>query len=167
MLALRPAALATRTARAARAFRATGRAVARPAFAHARARPAGSPDRRAGVRCRATAAGPRVDNDVVVPGADHASLPKNFEHGDTEERLYQWWEERGCFQPDPNASGEPFCIAMPPPNVTGALHMGHCDVRDAARHHGARRAHAWPPYLVAPRLGPRRHRHAARRGARA
>jgi len=125
MLALRPAALATRTARAARAFRATGRAVARPALAHARARPAGSPDRRAGVRCRATAAGPRVDNDVVVPGADHASLPKNFEHGDTEERLYQWWEEHGCFQPDPNASGEPFCIAMPPPNVTGALHMGH------------------------------------------
>ena len=66
-----------------------------------------------------------MDNDVIVPGADHASLPKNFEHGDTEERLYQWWEERGCFVPDPNAVGEPFCIAMPPPNVTGALHMGH------------------------------------------
>ena len=125
MLALRPAALATRTARAARAFRATGRALARPPHAQARVRPAGSPDRRAGVRCRATAAGPRVDNDVVVPGVDHASLPKNFEHGDTEERLYQWWEERGCFQPDPSAQGEPFCIAMPPPNVTGALHMGH------------------------------------------
>ena len=125
MLALRPAALATRTARAARAFRATGRALVRPPLANARVRPAGSPDRRAGVRCRATAAGPRVDNDVVVPGVDHASLPKNFEHGDTEERLYQWWEERGCFQPDPNAQGEPFCIAMPPPNVTGALHMGH------------------------------------------
>ena len=66
-----------------------------------------------------------MDNDVIVPGADHASLPKNFEHGDTEERLYQWWEERGCFVPDPNAVGEPFCIAMPPPNVTGALHPGH------------------------------------------
>ena len=127
MLALRPAALATRTARAARAIRAPGASrLARTPSVNARVRPGvGSPDRRAFVRCRASAAGPRVDNDVIVPGADHASLPKNFEHGDTEERLYQWWEERGCFVPDPNAVGEPFCIAMPPPNVTGALHMGH------------------------------------------
>jgi valyl-tRNA synthetase len=36
-----------------------------------------------------------------------------------------WWEEHGYFQPDPNATGEPFTITMPPPNVTGALHMGH------------------------------------------
>ena len=109
MLALRPAALATRTYRAARAFRATSRESARTI----------------GIRCRASSSGPVVDTTTVVPGANHSSLPKNFEHGDTEERLYQWWESNGCFQPDPNATGEPFCIAMPPPNVTGALHMGH------------------------------------------
>ena len=35
------------------------------------------------------------------------------------------WEEKGYFKPDPLAQGEPFVIAMPPPNVTGRLHMGH------------------------------------------
>ena len=35
------------------------------------------------------------------------------------------WEEQGFFQPNPHAKGEPFVISMPPPNVTGKLHMGH------------------------------------------
>ena len=35
------------------------------------------------------------------------------------------WESQGYFKPDPTAEGEAFVIAMPPPNVTGALHMGH------------------------------------------
>jgi hypothetical protein len=35
------------------------------------------------------------------------------------------WEDQGFFQPNPNATGEPFVISMPPPNVTGKLHMGH------------------------------------------
>jgi hypothetical protein len=35
------------------------------------------------------------------------------------------WESSGYFQPDANAPGEPFVISMPPPNVTGKLHMGH------------------------------------------
>ena len=62
---------------------------------------------------------------VISPGANHADLQKNFEHGATEERLYEWWESHGCFKPSDDAVGEPFTIAMPPPNVTGALHMGH------------------------------------------
>ena len=45
--------------------------------------------------------------------------------GDVEERLYKMWEENGYFKPSETAAGEPFTIAMPPPNVTGALHMGH------------------------------------------
>ena len=61
----------------------------------------------------------------VHPGANHADLPKNFEQGDVEERLYKMWEENGYFKPSDTAAGEPFTIAMPPPNVTGALHMGH------------------------------------------
>ena len=35
------------------------------------------------------------------------------------------WEEKGYFKPNPNATGPPVGIAMPPPNVTGRLHMGH------------------------------------------
>lgn len=35
------------------------------------------------------------------------------------------WESQGYFKPDPAATGEPFTIPMPPPNVTGKLHMGH------------------------------------------
>ncbi len=43
-----------------------------------------------------------------------------------EERLYQVWESAGLFAPDPDLEGEPFVITLPPPNVTGILHMGHC-----------------------------------------
>ena len=38
---------------------------------------------------------------------------------------YPQWESSGAFQADPNAKGEPYCIVIPPPNVTGNLHMGH------------------------------------------
>jgi valyl-tRNA synthetase len=42
-----------------------------------------------------------------------------------EERWQQTWEAEGHYRADPNAPGEPFSIALPPPNVTGNLHMGH------------------------------------------
>ncbi|MEZ4864615.1 MAG: valine--tRNA ligase [Caldilineaceae bacterium] len=59
-------------------------------------------------------------------------MPKAYDHTKVEEELYAWWEEQGFFRPeqqlaiglaDPQA--EPFVISMPPPNVTGALHLGH------------------------------------------
>jgi len=43
-----------------------------------------------------------------------------------EERWYATWDEAGLFAPDETATGEPFVITLPPPNVTGVLHMGHC-----------------------------------------
>ncbi len=43
-----------------------------------------------------------------------------------EERWYAAWEDAGLFAPDESAEGEPFVITLPPPNVTGVLHMGHC-----------------------------------------
>ena len=46
--------------------------------------------------------------------------PKSFE-----ERLYKVWEEKGYFKADSNSKKEPFTIVIPPPNVTGQLHMGH------------------------------------------
>eukprot|EP00887_Chlorella_sp_A99_P007370 scaffold2.g7370.t1 len=65
-------------------------------------------------------------NGAAQPGAAQRSeLPKNFDPADSEERLYQWWESAGYFAPDPDAAGEPFVMSMPPPNVTGKLHMGH------------------------------------------
>ena len=60
------------------------------------------------------------------------SLPKNFDPITSEERLYNWWEGAGHFMPSPgpgssssSGSNPPFTISMPPPNVTGKLHMGH------------------------------------------
>ena len=54
------------------------------------------------------------------------SMPRNFEFVAEEGRLYEWWESQGWFKPE--AAGdeaEPYVISMPPPNVTGALHIGH------------------------------------------
>ena len=60
------------------------------------------------------------------------SLPKTYDFKSTEERIYAWWERQGFFQPsnDPHKKGfdparKPFVIAIPPPNVTGELHLGH------------------------------------------
>ena len=42
-----------------------------------------------------------------------------------EQRIYQNWEEAGCFKPSGDTSAEAYSIVIPPPNVTGSLHMGH------------------------------------------
>jgi len=55
-------------------------------------------------------------------------LEKTFSPQDVEERLYRQWEESGAFKPDPKrvaAGAETYSIVIPPPNVTGSLHMGH------------------------------------------
>jgi valyl-tRNA synthetase len=53
-----------------------------------------------------------------------SELPKTFDPGAIEKRWYEHWESEGLFRPDrPNA--EPWTIVMPPPNVTGSLHIGH------------------------------------------
>ncbi|MBK6733310.1 MAG: valine--tRNA ligase [bacterium] len=46
--------------------------------------------------------------------------------GGLEEKWYRRWEEAGLFQPAADTTGDPFVITLPPPNVTGILHMGHC-----------------------------------------
>ena len=54
------------------------------------------------------------------------SMDKTFNAAEAESRLYQAWEEAGCFTAGANASrAETYCIMIPPPNVTGSLHMGH------------------------------------------
>ncbi|TFZ82471.1 valine--tRNA ligase [Candidatus Macondimonas diazotrophica] len=53
-------------------------------------------------------------------------MDKSYEPHAIESRWYAFWEDGGHFRPDPAQSGEaPYCIMIPPPNVTGTLHMGH------------------------------------------
>ncbi len=54
-----------------------------------------------------------------------SSLPKTYEPQAVEGKWYRFWEEGGYFKPCAGASGPAFVISMPPPNVTGALHLGH------------------------------------------
>ena len=51
-------------------------------------------------------------------------MPTSYDAAETESRRYTEWVERGYFHPEPD-DGEPFCIVLPPPNITGALHIGH------------------------------------------
>ena len=52
-------------------------------------------------------------------------LDPRFDPADAEPRLYERWEAEGCFKPSMDTAAEPYCIVIPPPNVTGVLHMGH------------------------------------------
>ena len=52
-------------------------------------------------------------------------LSKNFNAAEAEARLYQIWEEAGAFSCRPESDAPPFTIMIPPPNVTGSLHVGH------------------------------------------
>jgi valyl-tRNA synthetase len=52
-------------------------------------------------------------------------MPKAYDPSKTEGPLYQFWMDRGYFKPRMDPDKEPFCIIMPPPNVTGELHLGH------------------------------------------
>ncbi len=60
-------------------------------------------------------------------------LPKVYEPQQVEGRIYEMWEKGDCFKGDPDPAKKPFSIVMPPPNVTGQLHMGHaldCTLQD-------------------------------------
>ncbi len=52
-------------------------------------------------------------------------MDKTYNPQDIEQPLYEHWEEQGYFKPHGDTSKESFCIMIPPPNVTGSLHMGH------------------------------------------
>jgi len=53
------------------------------------------------------------------------SINKAFEPAEAEAKMYADWQEKGYFHAVPDPGKEPFCIVMPPPNITGQLHMGH------------------------------------------
>ena len=51
------------------------------------------------------------------------NLAKNYNPKDFEERIYEEWERNGCFRADVDKDKKPFTIVMPPPNITGQLHI--------------------------------------------
>ena len=53
------------------------------------------------------------------------NLPKTYNPKDFEDRLYDFWNENSFFTPKVDKDKKPFTVMMPPPNVTGSLHMGH------------------------------------------
>ena len=57
--------------------------------------------------------------------AESEILPKAYDPTHAESHWYPAWEKAGYFSPDLATSAEPYCIVIPPPNVTGSLHMGH------------------------------------------
>jgi len=52
-------------------------------------------------------------------------MSKVYEPHEVENRIYEWWQEKGYFKPEVHPQGKPYTIIMPPPNITGQLHMGH------------------------------------------
>jgi valyl-tRNA synthetase len=62
-------------------------------------------------------------NPIYLPMT--ANLPPQYDPTLTESKWQTAWENEQVFKADPNHTGEPYCIVIPPPNVTGSLHMGH------------------------------------------
>jgi valyl-tRNA synthetase len=54
-----------------------------------------------------------------------SEIPKQYDPKEAQDRWYQFWVERDLFHADPSSNQPPYCIVIPPPNVTGALHLGH------------------------------------------
>jgi valyl-tRNA synthetase len=52
-------------------------------------------------------------------------MAKGYEPGDVEQKWYKYWEDNNLFRAKASSDEDPFCIVIPPPNVTGTLHMGH------------------------------------------
>ena len=56
---------------------------------------------------------------------NQAEISKTYDPKAVEGRIYEEWERSGAFDAESNSEKEPYCIVLPPPNVMGALHMGH------------------------------------------
>src|SRR6266498_1874698 len=56
---------------------------------------------------------------------DREAMPPAYDARATEAKWYEEWMRRGYFVAHPNSGKEPFCIVLPPPNITGRLHVGH------------------------------------------
>ncbi len=57
--------------------------------------------------------------------SDETLLPKTYDPKSVESKWYAAWKAAGVFHAEPDPNKEPYCITIPPPNITGSLHMGH------------------------------------------
>lgn len=92
----------------------TRRSLSSPSHSHSRSR------NRFPTRLLTTVAAASENNGVFTS----PEIAKTFDFA-AEERIYNWWESQGYFKPNFDRGSDPFVISMPPPNVTGSLHMGH------------------------------------------
>ncbi len=67
---------------------------------------------------------PVTENSSQQP-ASNPELPTSYAPADVEGKLYERWVERGYFEADEHSDKPPYSIVIPPPNVTGSLHLGH------------------------------------------
>jgi valyl-tRNA synthetase len=70
-----------------------------------------------------------------------AMLDKAYRPEEVEQRIYKDWEESGAFTADVSSQADPYTIMIPPPNVTGSLHMGH-----ALNFYNPRHSHPLSPH---------------------
>src|SRR5919109_679690 len=61
----------------------------------------------------------------TIQRMDFKSLPSQYDHAAAQAKWYPFWESRGYFHAEADDPRPAFCIVIPPPNVTGALHLGH------------------------------------------
>lgn len=80
---------------------------------------------RQGRLVRVTEQNNAVDKEQLIGTNRADALPKSWEPQAVEKDLYESWVEAGYFTPDATSEAEPYSIVLPPPNVTGQLHMGH------------------------------------------
>lgn len=66
-----------------------------------------------------------MTENTQQPSASNPELPTQYAPADVEGKLYERWVERGYFEADEHSAKPPYSIVIPPPNVTGSLHLGH------------------------------------------
>lgn len=66
-----------------------------------------------------------MTENTQTPSAPPSDLPTQYAPAEVEGELYERWVERGYFTADPASEKPPYTIVIPPPNVTGSLHLGH------------------------------------------
>lgn len=66
-----------------------------------------------------------MQNDKESNSSSNTTLPDRYNPQDVEKKIYTWWEEGGYFKAQDQSTKPPYSIILPPPNVTGFLHLGH------------------------------------------
>jgi valyl-tRNA synthetase len=114
-------------AAAASSAAAAASSAATPAAAAAKPSKADKADKKKGAAKFADESAPAFVNRTPVGELKDFSAPMaDAYHPEAVEAAWDhWWEKRGLYAPDPKSDADPFTIVIPPPNVTGTLHLGH------------------------------------------